>query len=76
MPLINFGIPFLVKSVFHSMCLSRSLTLLSNQVRRGTLLFMVDLILCFIRYAKEFSPHHGVLKLILKENAISEAVLP
>lgn len=60
------------------MCLSLSLALLSNQVRRGTLLFMVDLILCFIRYAKGFSPHlcHGVLKLILKENAISEAVLP
>lgn len=39
---------------------------------------MVDLILCFIRYGKEFSPHpcQGGLKLILKENAISEAVLP
>lgn len=57
---------------------SLGLTLLSNQVRRGTLLFVIDLILRFVRYAKGFSPRpcHGVLKLILKENAISEAVLP
>ena len=67
-----------MKSVFYSMGLSLSLTLLSNQVRKGTLLFTVDLILCFRRYAKGFSlhPRHGLLKLILKENAISESVLP
>lgn len=67
-----------MKSFFYCLCLSLSLTLLSNQDRRGTLLFVGDLILCFLRYAKGFSPHtcHWVLKLILKENAIAQAVLP
>lgn len=55
-----------------------SLTFPSNQVKRGTLLFMVDLILHFVRYAKGFSCHscHWVLKLILKGSEISEVVLP
>ena len=60
------------------MYLSLSLTFPSNQVKGGTLLFMVDLILHFVRYAKGFSCHscHWMLKLILKGSEISEVVLP
>lgn len=54
------------------------LTFPANLVRRGTLLFMVDLIPCLLRDAKGSPPHprHWILKLILKENTISKAVLP